>query len=609
MSADAEFDEAVGKIRSAQHTAIQIAAGTWLALAGAAAKESGSLEGTMAEAAAQDGAGLLELADRLGSTRSFADGAASVARQIADQLLRAAQRSAQATERAEDLEDRIGAIRGEQATRAATGRDGRAAIQADQLAEADKRKLADEARGELNRLGTAFAEVIGGDAPAAPGGGAGFGEAPGAAAGAGGGGAAAADAGAAGAGAASYTAPNGAVVGAGEYPYARVLGPHSGDFAGWVQSPTTGFLVDPATGREFDPVAGRWIDPVTGQPFGEVTEYATRLSGLAAGPGAATPAGGTTGGGLTGGDALAGGAAAAGLAGLYGGVMPPSVGHTGPARPQLLRQAVANLGHRARVATGFAMREAAQAGGRPFTPPPAPANGARGTQAQRAGRVPPNTARARGAFPVGRGVPPTGVRPLGPGPMPPPAPGASRGAGASRAQGASRAPGAGAAAGASRVPGVSRAPGTTPGPASGANRAPGAGRGPASAGPAGRATPPAARGTTPPPAAGTTGSAQRGAAARPGGTGAPLTESRRTGPPRTPDAGAAARHGLSARPGATPPPPAGSATRARTSDNQENHPAPTELTENPDVWAPRADATRGVLGEQPAQPGREERTP
>uniref|UniRef100_UPI001D13082D hypothetical protein n=1 Tax=Streptomyces otsuchiensis TaxID=2681388 RepID=UPI001D13082D len=83
-----------------------------------------------------------------------------------------------------------------------------------------------------------------------------------------------------------HEAANGSVIGAGQYPHARVLGPERGDFAGWVESPATGYLTDPATGREFDSVSGRWIDPVTGRPFGEVTEYASRLSGIGAGPGA-----------------------------------------------------------------------------------------------------------------------------------------------------------------------------------------------------------------------------------------------------------------------------------------------------------------------------------
>ncbi|RKN45613.1 hypothetical protein D7294_03830 [Streptomyces hoynatensis] len=175
-------------------------------------------------------------------------------------------------------------------------------------------------------------------------------------------------------------AANGSRVGAGEYPGASVLGPEEGDFAGWVQSPNTGHLVDPATGREFDPATGRWIDPVTGRPFGEVAEYATRLSGLGGGPGSVGSPGsvaspnqpvtlvsslGAT--GLAGTGGPPGGGSS--LAALYGGIMPPSVGYPGPARGQMLGQANRNLALRARVATRFALHEAAQ-GGRPFVPPP-----------------------------------------------------------------------------------------------------------------------------------------------------------------------------------------------------------------------------------------------
>jgi hypothetical protein len=190
-----------------------------------------------------------------------------------------------------------------------------------------------------------------------------------------------------------------------------------------VQSPTTGYLVDPATGREFDPGTSRWIDPVTGQPFGQVTEYATRLSGLADGPGAlATRDAGT----LTTGAAVVGGA---GLAGLYGGIMPPSVGPTGPARRQVTGQAMRNLNRNARVATRFALQEAAQ-GGRPFVPPP-------GAAAQR-GVGPYGRGAARTTVAASRGATAQGAaaRSL----MPPPgaaAQGGARGGAGSGARGAS----------------------------------------------------------------------------------------------------------------------------------------------------------------------------
>jgi hypothetical protein len=513
---DASFLDTLLRIYSAQHQSMKAAAGAWTALAHAASEESSALSGTGTEAAGEEGVGLLELADRLQATSSWADGAGGVAQRIADQLNRSADRSAQATERAMTLEQEYVDTEEWRFERNASLPDGPAISQTNQYAEQEKERMRQEAQQELEALGSEFAQVIGGDAPAAPEGGAGSGAAP-VAGGVDGGGSVGGGPGATGttgaAAYADYEAPNGSAIGAGSYPYSSVLGPEHGDFAGWVQSPTTGYLVDPATGREFDPVAGRWIDPVTGQPFGEVTEYATRLSGLGAGPGAIASTGGLAGAAAVGG-AVGG---AAGLAGLYGGVMPPSVGHTGPARPQVMRQAVQNLGRRAAVASRFAQHEAAQ-GGRPFRPPPG-ASASRGPV--RPGTARPGTARTPARTPLGRT--PAGRTPLAPG-------------------------------------------GARP---------------------------------TAPPATGATGNGARRAGGTPARPGArALTEPARTWRVRTPDP--AARHQLTPRPATTAPGPAtGAARNGQARDERERRDGrPTELTEDPEVWSPRQNATRGVLGEQ-----------
>ncbi|MFD7512992.1 hypothetical protein ACFV5N_27145, partial [Streptomyces sp. NPDC059853] len=369
MSTDDEMAAVLDHIFSAEHLRIHGAAGAWLAMASLSASSDDWLSSAASDTAAEPGVGLIELAERMEGSAATAQEIAVLAGRIAGQLSSAAEASARATEKAIDL-----AFKYQEAAEGTPPQDvGMAAnVFYERQLEA-KRQLIAEAETLLAGLGASISQVTGGEVTGGggAGGGAGGGGGVGAAAG-GAGGAAAAHAGSGGSGAgpASYAAVNGSQVGAGSYPHAAVQGPERGDFAGWVRSPSTGFLVDPATGREFDPVTGRWIDPVTGRPFGEVTEYAARLSGLGTGPGTVVTSTGLA--------AVGGGAAAAGLAGLYGGTVPPSVGNAGPARPQLTQQALRNLGHRATVANTFALREAAQ-GGRPYTPPPgASAGGQRG---------------------------------------------------------------------------------------------------------------------------------------------------------------------------------------------------------------------------------------
>ncbi|MDT0266239.1 hypothetical protein RM844_08015 [Streptomyces sp. DSM 44915] len=385
MSSDARFHGIVDDIYSARHIRMYAAAGAWIALAGAGTGENDRLAGAAESAAAEPGVGLIELSDRMSATASWASGASAVAMTIANQLNTAGDAAAGATEAALVLEEAF-----TEASQAPAGADvGMAAVTAAERQSEEKQRLVAEAQAVLDELASRFALVTGGDAPAAPGGGGagGGGGVPG-----GGGGLAGAAMGAAAGAVGGVLAPaaNGGLVGVGDYPHGRLLGPEHGDFAGWVRSPTTGFLVDPATGREFDATAGRWIDPITGQPFGAVTEYAARLSGLNVGPGAVV---------TTGGLAAPSGAGPTSLAGLYGGMMPPSIGNAGPARSQLTRQAVRHLGQRANVASRFALHEAAQ-GGRPFTPPPGAATHRPGT---RPGR--PAPVAARGGAPAARHQP------------------------------------------------------------------------------------------------------------------------------------------------------------------------------------------------------------
>ncbi|RKN10976.1 hypothetical protein [Streptomyces radicis] len=370
---DGEFQRIIADILSARHVQISSAAGAWLALAAAATGEGDALSATADDTAAAPGVGLLTLAERIEGVGGWTAGAAGLAQDIAGQLSSASEASAAASERALTLRVEYDRVSAEADETMSTVQPGMAEITTGERFAAEKDRLIAEAQDELARLADQFARVTGGDAPAAPEGGSGAGGGAGGGAGTfaatGAGGAAPGSVGG-GPGVAMTEAPNGASVGVGAYPHARVLGPEHGDFAGWTQSPTTGFLVDPATGREFDPVTGRWIDPVTGRPFGEVTEYAARLAGLGGGPGALASGVGLA----TGGPGLAAGglglaAGGAGLAALYGGVMPPSIGHSGPMRGQLVAQATQNLRTKATVATRFALHEAAQ-GGRPFTPPP-----------------------------------------------------------------------------------------------------------------------------------------------------------------------------------------------------------------------------------------------
>ncbi|RKN43035.1 hypothetical protein [Streptomyces hoynatensis] len=380
MAKDEEFMAVINRILSAEHVSIHASADGWLALATAGTAERDRLAGVAGEAEAEPGVGLAELADRLRGTAGWAEGASALAHRIAGQLRLAGTASARATERALALlfayEEAEVELRGDEAISPAM-------VSAALRGEEEQERLLAEARSLLDELSNEFAKVTGGEPPPSPERGVpvqadvtvrdvprsdrraedpSAAQRPGSPAGP-----AAGDPNAERDGLIAGTPPPGIVqtLGGDQPSNLSVLGPDSGEFSGWVQSPNTGYLVDPATGREFDPASARWIDPVTGLPFGEATEYATRLSGLGTGPGAMATGVGLA--PLGGGGAVGGGS---GLAGLYGGVLPPSVAHPGPAQSQVLREAQRNLRQRAAVAGRFAMREAAQ-GGRPILPPPA----------------------------------------------------------------------------------------------------------------------------------------------------------------------------------------------------------------------------------------------
>ncbi|WP_461038182.1 hypothetical protein, partial [Streptomyces mayteni] len=59
---------------------------------------------------------------------------------------------------------------------------------------------------------------------------------------------------------------------------------------------------------------------------------------------------------------------------------------------------------------------------------------------------------------------------------------------------------------------------------------------------------------------------------------------------------ASARHGLTGRPGSTPPPSPGAKRSDRDKDERGRMGKPTELTEDPAVWASNRNASNGVLG-------------
>lgn len=148
-----------------------------------------------------------------------------------------------------------------------------------------------------------------------------------------------------------------------DYPHSSVIGSDGKDFTGWVKDPRTGYLIDPGSGQEYDPTSGRWVDPVTGKPFGDVTQYSSRLEGLSGGTPGPLALGGGGGGGVSV-DPLF----SLGGKPLFGGTVPPSLNPANPAYSQLAQTAGNSMAAKAYAANALAQQEAQQ-GGRPYVPP------------------------------------------------------------------------------------------------------------------------------------------------------------------------------------------------------------------------------------------------
>ncbi|WP_052851278.1 hypothetical protein [Streptomyces avicenniae] len=590
-SPDAAFDDAINRILSARYMHMQAAAGAWRALAAAAGAEGSALAGTARATAAEEGVGLLELSDRISAASGWAEGAGQAAVRIADQLQQAADHSARAAEKAIELDDQFFEVEQRLEERIRVIDVGMGVIRASEVATTQKTELKNQALVVLDGLSDEFSRVIGEEPPPAPEGGSGDGGVQNSAAFGGGGavGAAAAYAanrggggrsvasvsggGGGGARRAGYVAPNGASVGEGDYPGSSVVGPEGGDFAGWVQSPSTGHLVDPATGREFDPSTGQWIDPNTGEGWGAETDYSGRYSGLGNGPGAVAGGAGVIPGLVGGGAALVpglvGGAGGGNIGGWYGGAVPPSIANAGPARQQMTQQALQNMGRQARVANSLGIHQAAQ-GGRPYLPPPGASTAGRFGQRPAAGRSGAGGfTQARGgggtAFP-GRagGVPGGAAAGAARGGMMPPGAAAHGGGQGGRTRGR---------LGAGRATALRESAGTW---RSGVRDVTAGGR--LSGRPGGAA------------AAGAQASVRPGTSGAPGASGTATARAGAAGP-----SGAA---GAGARGAGAAAPPAGAHTgNQRDRDDKARDRNPTELTEDPAVWATDRAATKGVLGE------------
>jgi len=164
-----------------------------------------------------------------------------------------------------------------------------------------------------------------------------------------------------------------------DYPHSSVVGSDGKDFTGWVKDPRTGYLIDPSSGQEYDPTSGRWVDPVTGKPFGDVTQYSSRLEGLSGGTPGSMALGG--GGGSVSVDPLF----SLGGRPLFGGAVPPSLNPANPAYSQLAQTASNSMAAKAYAANALAIQEAQQ-GGRPYVPPMQAGVGGAGGSGSRARR-------------------------------------------------------------------------------------------------------------------------------------------------------------------------------------------------------------------------------
>ncbi|MFB9239666.1 hypothetical protein ACFFWC_29745 [Plantactinospora siamensis] len=383
--ANYDYWTAKDKIESGQPYSIESVATTWRNFAEALRSASGHLQGTADKVTEQYGTPYQNFGDRAAPLASWMTNVSGYADTVAEGLSKASTTgsSAQMTMYQEDysfnqdVERIVGPEDALSAGRANAIQRREAQAAAVLNGEIDKWAGAYDAfqPGAVDpaptRSGSGLADP--GSAGGGGAGGSGGGAHPLASGGTGDNGSTAALAGGIGAaGAASVVTGHGSKVGSGTFPGSSVLGPDSGDFAGWVRDPRTGYLINPATGQEFDPTAGRWIDPVTGKPFGDSERYASRLEGLNTG---ATPSAGPLGGsgGLAaplggGGGAGGTGGGPAGLGGLYGGLQPPSLDPANPAANQLRQQATDSMAAKAYAAQQLALKEASQ-GGRPYMPP------------------------------------------------------------------------------------------------------------------------------------------------------------------------------------------------------------------------------------------------
>ncbi|TDC78958.1 hypothetical protein, partial [Streptomyces hainanensis] len=171
--AEQAFYKSINDIMSARYFHMRAAAGAWMALARAAGAESGALSGSASEAESQEGLGLLELADRMNAVSGWAEGAGAVAQQIADQLSRAGERSAQATERAVELDVEFSEVNAWEQQRIDVIDVGMGVIRTNEVADDRRDALRRQAEAVLDALGDEFARVIGAEPPPAPEGGAG----------------------------------------------------------------------------------------------------------------------------------------------------------------------------------------------------------------------------------------------------------------------------------------------------------------------------------------------------------------------------------------------------------------------------------------------------
>ncbi|WP_049580646.1 hypothetical protein, partial [Streptomyces sp. SBT349] len=160
-SASAAFRQTIETIKSAQEYSIQAASGAWFTLANAGVAESTALASTAQGAAAEPGVGLLELSERLVQMTDFTSGTAALAQQVSAQLQRAGEQTAKAVQEAIRLELQFAQLEEQRRTLSTSAH-------AEQALEGQIMALTTQAQGVLTGLDQEYANVIAGEAPAAP---------------------------------------------------------------------------------------------------------------------------------------------------------------------------------------------------------------------------------------------------------------------------------------------------------------------------------------------------------------------------------------------------------------------------------------------------------